>query len=100
MEQTRILDIQGMHCASCASVIEKSLSKVKGVKSANVNLASEKAQVILTDGSSLDKELIAAVQAVGYQATIPSEKSLAVNKDTKIQELADLKLKAVVSLIL
>src|SRR3990167_9560316 len=41
---TRVsLDIQGMHCSSCAALIEKSLKKVDGVKEANVNFAVEKA---------------------------------------------------------
>ncbi len=98
-EAVRTLNISGMHCASCAQVIEKSLNKVKGVKSANVNLASEKAQVVLTDGQNLDEKLIKAVQDVGYQATIASEKTVDVAK-TKNQELDELKLKAIISLIL
>src|SRR3989338_4545535 len=40
-----ILPIKGMHCASCAATIEKSLKRLKGVSSANVNFASEKAAV-------------------------------------------------------
>lgn len=44
MEKT-ILKISGMDCASCASVIEMTLRKEKGIKSANVNFANEKAYV-------------------------------------------------------
>src|SRR3989338_8370104 len=40
-----ILPIKGMHCASCAANIEKSLKRVSGVKNANVNYASEKASI-------------------------------------------------------
>jgi len=39
------LGIQGMHCASCALKIEKNLSKLKGIKRANVNFAAEKANI-------------------------------------------------------
>ena len=39
------LQITGMTCAACATRIEKGLSKVEGVESANVNLAIEKATV-------------------------------------------------------
>ena len=47
---TRVsLDIQGMHCSSCAALIEKSLKKVDGVKEANVNFAAEKALVVFDD---------------------------------------------------
>ena len=37
-----ILKISGMHCASCAANIENALKKEEGIKSANVNFASEK----------------------------------------------------------
>ena len=33
--------VTGMHCASCANVISKKLSKVAGVKSARANYATE-----------------------------------------------------------
>ncbi len=40
------IPIKGMHCASCAKIIEKRLNKLDGVKQANVNLATEKAFVV------------------------------------------------------
>ena len=40
-----VLDLEGMTCASCAMRIEKGLKKVPGVKEANVNLATEQANV-------------------------------------------------------
>ena len=39
------LDVQGMTCASCASRIQKKLTKLDGVQ-ANVNYATEKAHVV------------------------------------------------------
>lgn len=47
------IPIQGMTCASCVNRIEKAVSKIEGVKSVQVNLATEKAQVILTQPSIL-----------------------------------------------
>ena len=37
--------IKGMHCASCALVIEKTLSKTEGVKEVKVNYGTEKASI-------------------------------------------------------
>lgn len=37
--------IEGMHCASCALIIGKSLKKLPGVRDAVVNFATEKAQI-------------------------------------------------------
>ena len=39
------LHISGMHCASCAVLIRKSLEEVPGVHSANVNYANEQALI-------------------------------------------------------
>lgn len=36
------LNIIGMHCASCSANVEKTVSKLKGVESANVNIATNK----------------------------------------------------------
>ncbi len=62
-----ILPIKGMHCASCAMNIGKSLKRVPGVKDANVNFASEKAHVefdaVKTNESYLEK----AVKDAGYE---------------------------------
>ncbi|MDH5461462.1 MAG: heavy-metal-associated domain-containing protein, partial [Candidatus Bathyarchaeota archaeon] len=43
--QRMMLRIGGMTCASCAQTIENALRKKKGIKEANVNLATEKATV-------------------------------------------------------
>ena len=45
-ENKRIqLALSGMHCTSCAHIIERGLKKVEGVKEAHVNFAAEKATV-------------------------------------------------------
>ncbi len=40
-----ILQIAGLHCASCVQAVEKSLKATDGVEEAKVNLATEKAIV-------------------------------------------------------
>lgn len=68
----RILLIQGMSCASCVSKVEKALLSTKGVVSASVNLASEKAQVIAPSSVSTS-DLIHQVSKAGYRAMLESE---------------------------
>ena len=46
--------VVGMHCASCAKLIERSLSKVSGVTNASVNYGSESAVVEIDDKAELD----------------------------------------------
>ncbi|NCQ35597.1 heavy-metal-associated domain-containing protein, partial [bacterium] len=43
--QETTMPIEGMTCATCSTRIEKVLSRLPGVESAQVNLASEKANV-------------------------------------------------------
>ena len=66
------LAIEGMTCASCAARIEKRLNKLDGV-SASVNYASEQAAVTFDPASLSVAELIGAVEAVGYHASLPEE---------------------------
>ncbi|MBP6085841.1 heavy-metal-associated domain-containing protein [Patescibacteria group bacterium] len=50
-----------MHCSSCALLVEKSLKKVHGVESANVNFSSSQAMIKITSNVS-QKELLRAVE--------------------------------------
>lgn len=60
------LAVKGMTCASCASAVEKSVSKVEGVASAHVNLATERLHVEYAEG--VDVEVIkSAVRQAGYE---------------------------------
>jgi len=66
--------IQGMHCASCASNIERSLKKVPGVKEASVALMTRKGIVEIDDKSNVgDEELKKAVSRAGYKAVSVEE---------------------------
>ena len=56
-----------MTCASCANRIERNLNKLDGV-TASVNYATEKATVDFDPGAVTPDDLVAAVEAAGYQA--------------------------------
>lgn len=61
------LAVEGMTCASCANRVEKALTQITGVQSAEVNLALETVQVIAVAELSVET-LIAAIEAAGYHA--------------------------------
>jgi Cu+-exporting ATPase len=68
-EQDTRLDfpVKGMHCAACVGKVEQALLGVPGVRTAAVNLATERATVRLgAGGPSLDA-LRRAVAAAGYR---------------------------------
>ncbi|MBV9195827.1 MAG: copper-translocating P-type ATPase [Solirubrobacterales bacterium] len=64
------LPITGMTCASCANRIERKLNKLDGV-TATVNYATETAYLEYADRIEVE-QLIAAIEAAGYQAALPS----------------------------
>jgi Cu2+-exporting ATPase/Cu+-exporting ATPase len=74
------LKVKGMHCASCANVIAKSLSKVKGVSEAASFYATEEA-VISYDESKTDlKVMNQKLKPLGYEL-LEEEKIHAENHD-------------------
>lgn len=70
MPQKIQMEIEGMHCSSCAALVERSLKKVAGVVEANVNFAAEKASVLVDDTFSDKHTLISAVNHAGYKASM------------------------------
>ena len=58
------LPIDGMTCASCAGRVEKALTKVPGVRSVSVNLATEQARIEAPVDSL--PALVEAVKQAGY----------------------------------
>ena len=65
--KTEKLEIEGMHCASCVSAVEKSLKKLGGVRNATVNLATESATVEYETDSIKHTDLKKAVEDAGYE---------------------------------
>lgn len=66
MHSTR-LSVEGMTCASCVGRVERALSGTTGVSKANVNLATETAEVTFDDPANV-AGLIEALDKAGYPA--------------------------------
>ena len=62
------LNITGMTCAACSARIEKSLNKLDGISTANVNLALEKATVEFNPSQISLTEIMARIDKIGYGA--------------------------------
>ena len=60
------ITISGMHCASCAGNVERSLRKVQGVKNVSVSLMTNKSIVEAEDNVS-EEALKQAVARTGYK---------------------------------
>jgi Cu+-exporting ATPase len=93
------LDISGMTCASCVSTIENAISRVEGVKTVSVNLTTEKAQVDFEPSLIQTRDIIKAVQAVGYTATVATE-DMDTERLARTEEIKKWKNKFYLSLVL
>jgi len=91
MVEKKELKISGMHCASCALIIEKSLKKTDGINSAIVNYGTEKATVEYDQKRINIKKIIKAVEKSGYKAFDNDS----INQDKKEKDLEIKKLKVI-----
>ena len=68
---TRVdLPVTGMSCASCASHIQEGLSGIRGVYSASVNFAAEKATVFYDQAAVSVDDFIRMIKEQGYGVSI------------------------------
>ncbi len=77
------IKIAGMSCAACAARIEKGLSKLEGVESANVNLAMERATVQYDDQLVQPDKFDELITRFGY-SVIPEQANQASQVNLKI----------------
>ncbi|MGI3778139.1 MAG: heavy metal translocating P-type ATPase [Janthinobacterium lividum] len=63
---TADLAVTGMTCASCVGRVERALSRLPGVRSVAVNLATERARIAVAEGGPDPAALAAAIRAAGY----------------------------------
>ena len=112
MSHTHTFKIKGMHCASCASIIERTLKKSDDVESVEVNYGTEKAKVTFDPAKITAHDLSKQIEPLGYSFEIPqtademgmSENEHAAHlglnqtKKEKLAELADMRTKVLTAL--
>lgn len=77
--------VTGMTCAACASRIERAVSKMPGIITANVNFAMGKLTVEM--GPSItERDVIQKVEATGYHAEAISEAGVDADKERAERE--------------
>ncbi|MBP6942759.1 MAG: cadmium-translocating P-type ATPase [Candidatus Buchananbacteria bacterium] len=121
MNHTQTYRVKGMHCASCASIIEKAFKKVEGVESVEVNYGTETAKVSLDTSKVTPHDLSKKIETFGYSLDIPKTDShahhgqtasgmgmsedehaahlgLNQSKEEKLTEVADMRSKVLVAI--
>lgn len=90
--KTQIYSVKGMHCASCAGIIERTAKKSGDVSHIEVNPATEQAKIFTEKDFSLE-ELNASLEPLGYTLESNQEdrehhhNPSGGNKKAKLEEL-------------
>ena len=95
-----------MHCASCASIIEKTLDKIEGVQTAEVNYGTEVAKISYDEAVTSPQDLSKKIEPLGYSLILPTASEMGMSasehaahlglnqsKSEKLAELAAMKTK-------
>ena len=78
----KFYDVTGMSCAACSARVEKAVNGVKGVEKCSVNLLTNDMSV---EGDVLPDEIIKAVTAAGYGASLKGDKQRTAENTDKIK---------------
>lgn len=90
--------VHGMHCASCAVIVERTLKKLPDVDSVDVNYATETAKVQFREDKADLAALSEAVKPLGYSLSVAAKSAQAIagapdEKSEKIIALGRLRAK-------
>jgi len=69
--QTKSIDIVGMHCASCANIIKRKIGKMDGVESCEVNYGTEKAKITFDQKKTSVRAMNKEIDKLGYSLVEP-----------------------------
>jgi copper chaperone CopZ len=67
------LNIEGMHCDSCAATIKETLEETAGVREVDVTFKRKTAIVEFDEATVQQSTLVKKIQDLGYQATVSGE---------------------------
>jgi Cu2+-exporting ATPase/Cu+-exporting ATPase len=87
MNTPKIFKIKGMHCASCAGIIEKTFKKTEGVHSVEVNYGTETAKVSFDDTKTNPQDLSGKIERLGYSLDIPSAEEMKMSPEEHASHL-------------
>ena len=117
MDKSNTYRVKGMHCASCAGIIEKTLKKTPGVDTIEVNYGTETCKISFDETQTNPKELSQKIEKLGYSLAMPDHQNMShemsaeqmghtpdehaahlglnQSKEEKLAELKDLKYKII-----
>ncbi|MCG8637306.1 MAG: heavy metal translocating P-type ATPase [Desulfobacterales bacterium] len=89
--------VKGMTCAACVKRVEDVVRNIEGVKTAAVNLATEKVQVSYTPDKACETDIMHAVEKAGY-ALSEDTGTAGPDEDSRTEELKQQYIRLIVSI--
>src|SRR3989338_480545 len=71
MSTTHTYKVKGMHCASCASIIERTVKKIEGVENIAVNNGTENAKISFNQSKTSPEDFNKKLEPLGYSLVVP-----------------------------
>ncbi|GBU21472.1 ATPase [Fibrobacteres bacterium R8-0-B4] len=90
---TVTIPIGGMHCAACSARVEKAIAKLRGVSSASVNIATEKATIAFDPAAIRLPAIKEAITGVGFTPLDAAEEAAGADKIRREREIKTLRTK-------
>jgi Cu+-exporting ATPase len=66
------IPVSGMNCAACSGRVQRALERAPGVRSASVNLMTNRATVVYDPAATAPERLVETIRGTGYGAELPS----------------------------
>ncbi|MBB6502438.1 heavy metal translocating P-type ATPase [Pedobacter cryoconitis] len=98
--QTISLPVLGMTCASCASSVQSMLEAQDGVKSAEVNYATQQVKVSYKQGRTGPEQFQTALQSVGYDLILDTLNGKEQQEEVQHKNYSALKTRTILAGIL
>ena len=85
--QTQTYRVKGMHCASCASIIERTVKKIEGVENIAVNNGTENAKISFDSSKTSPDSFNKKLEPLGYSLVVPTAEGRSMNANEHTEHL-------------
>jgi len=96
----KLYRVEGMHCASCAVLINKILGTQKGVNSANASFGAEKLSISFDPNVITEEKIHSLIKGLGYSLLSEEEKTEDQIKEERDRRIRDLRNRTLISFAL
>lgn len=81
MSTTNTYKVKGMRCASCASIIERTIKKIDGVENISVNNGTENAKISFNTEKTSPEMFNQKLESLGYSLVLPTAEEMGMTEN-------------------